>query len=62
MDRFVTMVAFGRVVERGGFTAAAQDLRISRAMVSRHVQELKQHLGAQLLHRTTRRVSLTEAG
>ncbi len=62
MDRFVAMEAFGRVVERGGFSAAAQDLRISRAMVSRHVQDLEQHLGARLLHRTTRRVSLTEAG
>jgi DNA-binding transcriptional LysR family regulator len=62
MDRFVAMEAFARVVERGGFTAAAQEMRMSRAMVSRHVQELEQHLGARLLHRTTRRVSLTEAG
>jgi DNA-binding transcriptional LysR family regulator len=62
MDRFLAMEAFVRVVERGGFTAAAQDLRISRAMVSRHVQELESHLGARLLHRTTRKVSLTEAG
>jgi len=62
MDRFVAMEAFARVVERGGFSAAAQELRMSRAMVSRHVQHLEQHLGARLLHRTTRRVSLTEAG
>lgn len=62
MDRFVAMEAFARVVDRGGFTAAAQDLRISRAMVSRHVQELEQHLGARLLNRTTRKVALTEAG
>jgi DNA-binding transcriptional LysR family regulator len=62
MDRFLAMEAFVRVVERGGFSAAAKELRISRAMVSRHVQELEQHLGARLLHRTTRKVSLTEAG
>ena len=53
MDRFLAMESFVRVVERGGFSAAAQDLRISRAMVSRHVQELETHLGARLLHRTT---------
>lgn len=62
MDRFLAMETFVRVVDRGGFSAAAQDLRISRAMVSRHVQELEARLGARLLHRTTRRVSLTEAG
>lgn len=62
MDRFLALESFVRVVERGGFSAAAQDLRISRAMVSRHVQELESHLGARLLHRTTRKVSLTEAG
>jgi DNA-binding transcriptional LysR family regulator len=62
MDRFLSMEAFVRVVERGGFSAAAKEMRISRAMVSRHVQELEQHLGARLLHRTTRKVALTEAG
>lgn len=62
MDRFLALETFVRVVDRGGFSAAAQDLRISRAMVSRHVQELEARLGARLLHRTTRRVSLTEAG
>ena len=62
MDRILAMETFISVVERGGFSAAAQDLRISRAMVSRHVQDLERHLGARLLHRTTRRVSLTEEG
>ena len=62
MDRFTAMEAFIRVVEHGGFTAAAQEMRISRAMVSRHVQDLEAHLGARLLNRTTRKVSLTEAG
>ncbi|MBV8235668.1 MAG: LysR family transcriptional regulator [Acidimicrobiia bacterium] len=62
MDRLAAMEAFVRVVERGGFTAAAEELRLSRAMVSKHVQDLEEHLGARLLNRTTRKVSLTEAG
>jgi DNA-binding transcriptional LysR family regulator len=62
MDRLTAMEAFVRVVERGGFSAAAEDMRMSRAMVSRHVQELEQHLGARLLNRTTRKIGLTEAG
>jgi DNA-binding transcriptional LysR family regulator len=62
MDRLTAMEAFVRVVERGGFTAAAEDLHLSRAMVSKHVQDLEEHLGARLLNRTTRKVSLTEAG
>lgn len=62
MDRLRAMEAFVRVVEKGGFTAAAEDLRLSRAMVSKHVQDLEAHLGARLLNRTTRKLSLTEAG
>ena len=62
MDRMTAMAAFVRVVEKGGFTAAAEDLRLSRAMVSKHVQDLETHLGARLLNRTTRKLSLTEAG
>jgi DNA-binding transcriptional LysR family regulator len=62
MDRLTAMEAFVRVVERGGFSAAADDMRLSRAMVSRHVQDLEKHLGARLLNRTTRKIGLTEAG
>lgn len=62
MDRLSAIEAFITIVERGGFTAAAESLRISRAMVSKHVQDLEEHLGARLLNRTTRRVSLTEVG
>ncbi len=62
MDRLAAMEAFVRVVERSGFTAAAEDLRLSRAMVSKHVQDLEAHLGARLLNRTTRKISLTEVG
>jgi DNA-binding transcriptional LysR family regulator len=62
MNRLDAIEAFVCVVERGGFTAAAQSLRKSRAMVSKHVQELEDRVGARLLHRTTRRVGLTEIG
>ena len=62
MDRLNAIEAFVSVVERGGFTAAAEALRKSRAMVSKHVQDLEEQLGARLLNRTTRRVGLTEIG
>ena len=60
MDRLAAIAAFIRVVENGGFTAAARHLNLSPTMVSNHVQELEDRLGARLLNRTTRRVSLTE--
>ncbi|OWT77027.1 MULTISPECIES: LysR family transcriptional regulator [unclassified Achromobacter] len=56
-----TMV-FVKVVELGSFTAAANTLHMPKATVSRRVQELEERLGAQLLHRTTRKLGLTEAG
>ncbi|KJS38688.1 MAG: LysR family transcriptional regulator [Rhodospirillaceae bacterium BRH_c57] len=62
MDKLTAMSVFTRVVERGSFTAAAEELRLSRAMTSKHVQDLEAHLGVGLLNRTTRRVSLTEEG
>ena len=51
-----------RVVERGSFTLAADDLALSRAVVSKYVSRLEGRLGARLLNRTTRRLALTEAG
>ena len=53
---------FSAVVEKGSFTAAAEALDISKPVVSKQVSQLEQHLGVQLLHRTTRRLHLTEAG
>ncbi len=62
MDRLTSLTVFGRVVETGGFSAAARRLNMSATMVSAHVQALEDHLGARLLNRTTRKVSLTEIG
>src|SRR6202020_166313 len=62
MDRLVNLTTFVRVVENGGFTAAARHLNLSTTMVSNHVQELEDRLRARLLNRTTRKVSLTEIG
>lgn len=62
MDRFQSLVAFVRVVEAGSFVAAAQRLDVSVSAISRQVSDLEAHLGARLLHRTTRGLSLTETG
>jgi DNA-binding transcriptional LysR family regulator len=62
MDRFQSLIAFAKVVEAGSFAAAAQRLDVSVSAVSRQVGELEAHLGARLLNRTTRRLSLTEPG
>jgi len=56
------MSVFVAVVERGNFTAAAEQLRLSRASTSKHITALESCLGGRLLNRTTRRISLTEAG
>src|SRR5439155_3945719 len=62
MDRLTSLTAFVRVVDNGGFSAAGRKLNMSTTMVSNHVQALEERLGARLLHRTTRKVSLTEVG
>lgn len=62
MDRLQAITAFVTVVEAGSFARAAERLDASVSAVSRHVAELEAHLDARLLNRTTRRLSLTEAG
>ena len=62
MDRALEMQVFCTVVEKGNFIGAAEPLEMSKAAISRYVSALEERLGARLLHRTTRRLSLTDAG
>ena len=62
MDRLTAMQVFVEVAHTGSFSATADKLEMSRAMVTRYVGELEQWLGARLLQRTTRSVTLTDAG
>ena len=62
MDRFRSMETFVRVARSGSFTIAADQLGLSRALVSRHVGNLEERLGVRLLNRTTRSLSLTDEG
>jgi DNA-binding transcriptional LysR family regulator len=62
MDRMTSMATFVKVVESEGFSAAARALGISPSMATTHVRALEERLGVRLLNRSTRRVSLTEAG
>jgi DNA-binding transcriptional LysR family regulator len=62
MDKFLLMQSFVRVVETGSFSAVARELGIGQPNVSRHVAALERHLGARLLHRSTRKLTLTPEG
>ncbi|MBQ4810921.1 LysR family transcriptional regulator [Pseudoalteromonas luteoviolacea] len=62
MDRITAIKSFVEVAHLSSFTKAAEKLGLSRLQVSRHVQELEQWLKQRLLHRTTRKVSLTQQG
>lgn len=62
MDRLASMAAFVKTAEAGSFAAAAAALGMSPQMVAKHVTWLETRLGARLIHRTTRRQSLTEIG
>lgn len=62
MDLFRAMRTFVRVVDEHSFAAAARALDLAPAVVTKQVAELEAHLGARLLNRTTRRMSLTEVG
>jgi DNA-binding transcriptional LysR family regulator len=62
MDKLSVMQAFRRIVERGSFARAAEDLGVSPALLSREIKLLEESLGSTLLTRTTRSMSLTDAG
>jgi len=62
MDTLTRMKTFVEVVEAGGFSAAARKMGRSKALISKYVRELEDELGARLLNRTTRTLSLTEVG
>jgi DNA-binding transcriptional LysR family regulator len=62
LDDLVSMAVFARVVEARSFTGAATALGLSKSVVSARVAALEERLGVRLLHRTTRRLTLTEDG
>jgi DNA-binding transcriptional LysR family regulator len=62
MDHFNAIPYFIAVVDYKGFSAAAEALGISKSAISKRITQLEAHLGVRLLHRTTRKISLTEAG
>ena len=61
-EQLKSMVVFAQVVEQGNLTAAAKHIGLSRAVVSYHIKKLESQLGVKLLNRSTRTISLTEAG
>src|SRR4028118_1962815 len=62
MDLLSAMRSFRRIVELGSFSRASEDLSLSPAGLSKQIRLLEEHLGTVLLHRTTRRMSLTDPG
>ncbi|MGG6429336.1 LysR substrate-binding domain-containing protein [Acetobacter ghanensis] len=62
LDRFTSMQVFVKVVQVGSFSAAARALALSPTMVTKHVTALEDRLGVTLFRRSTRHLSLTEAG
>ena len=62
MNKFANIEAFTAVVEAGTFSAAGERLGIAKSVVSRRISQLERRLGSRLLHRTTRRLALTDTG
>lgn len=62
MDRLHSMRVFAKVIDEGGFAAAARAMDVSAAAVTRLVADLESHLEVRLIHRSTRRLSLTPTG
>jgi DNA-binding transcriptional LysR family regulator len=61
-DRLTGIEVFVRAMRQGSLSSAARDMNMSAAMAAKHLVQLEERLGATLVHRTTRRLSLTEAG
>ncbi|KQP06228.1 hypothetical protein ASF45_09095 [Pseudorhodoferax sp. Leaf265] len=62
MDHFKAMRTFVRIIDEGGFASAARAMDVAPAAVTRALSDLEMHLGTRLIHRTTRRLALTEIG
>ncbi|SEN60650.1 DNA-binding transcriptional regulator, LysR family [Vreelandella aquamarina] len=62
LDRYTSMQVFVQAVSRGSLSAAGRELNMSPAMATKHLDSLETRLGAKLLHRTTRQLTLTETG
>ncbi len=62
MDAIETLRTFVRVVETGSLTAVFREMNTSQSTISRHINQLEEHFGVRLLHRTTRHLSLTDDG
>lgn len=62
MDKLRAIELFVRVVEQGSFTAVAEEMNLSKSMISKEISKLEQELGARLIHRSTRNLQLTEVG
>jgi DNA-binding transcriptional LysR family regulator len=62
MDKFADIEALTAVVEAGTFSAAGERLGVAKSVVSRRISQLERRLGSKLLHRTTRRLALTDTG
>ena len=62
LDRLTGLEVFAKVASNGSLSAAARVMGLSQTMVTKHIAALEARLGAKLFHRTTRRLSITEAG
>jgi DNA-binding transcriptional LysR family regulator len=62
LDNLRSMAVFACVVERGSFSGAARDLGITTSAVSQQIRSLEEEMDVLLLHRSTRKLSMTEAG
>jgi len=62
LDRLTSLEVFSKVAALGSLSAAARAIGMSQTMVTKHIAALEQHLGVRLFHRSTRRLSITEAG